>query len=73
MRIAQINAYIGLNDFQFCLRYLKKQFLNNERICKCMVFGVKSASAVGGAVINMIINRWLTFPFRKNPKLSVIF
>ncbi len=30
-----------------------------------MVFGVKSARAVGtkGAVINMIINRWLTFPF----------
>ncbi len=30
-----------------------------------MVFGVKSAPAVGvkGAVINMIINRWLTFPF----------
>ncbi len=30
-----------------------------------MVFGVKSGSAVGakGAVINMIINRWLTFPF----------
>ncbi len=64
MRIAQINAYIGLNDLQF---------LNNERICKCMVFGVKSSSAVGGAVINMIINRWLTFPFRKNPKPSVIF
>ena len=30
-----------------------------------MVFGVKSAPAVGakGTVINMIINRWLTFPF----------
>ncbi len=30
-----------------------------------MVFGVKSAAAVGakGTVINMIINRWLTFPF----------
>ncbi len=30
-----------------------------------MVFGVKSAPAVGakGAVINMIINRSLTFPF----------
>ncbi len=30
-----------------------------------MVFGVKSAAAVGakGTVINMIINRWLTCPF----------
>ncbi len=29
-----------------------------------MVFGVKSAPAVGakGTIINMIINRWLTFP-----------
>ncbi len=32
----------GLNNFQ-----LKQQFLNNERICKSMVFGVKSAPAVG--------------------------
>ncbi len=41
------------------------QFLNNERICKSMVFGVKSAPAVGakGTVINMIINRSLTYPF----------
>ncbi len=30
-----------------------------------MVFGVKSTLAVGAksTVINMIINRWLTFPF----------
>ncbi len=30
-----------------------------------MVFGVKSAPAVGakGAMINMTINRWLTFTF----------
>ncbi len=42
-----------------------QQYLNNERICKSMVFGVKSTSAVGakGTVINMMINGWLTFPF----------
>ncbi len=30
-----------------------------------MIFGVKSTPAVGakGAVINMIINRWVSFPF----------
>ncbi len=40
-------------------------FLNNERKCESMVFKVKSLLAVGAksAVINMIINRWLTFPF----------
>ncbi len=46
-------------------RYLKRQFLNNDRICKSRVFGVKSASAVGAedTIINMIINILLTFPF----------
>ncbi len=39
-------------------------FLNDERICKSMVFGVKIASAVGAKdTVIMIINRWLTFPF----------
>ncbi len=44
---------------------LKQQFSNNEIICKSMVFGVKSSPAVGdkSTVINMIINRWQTFPF----------
>ncbi len=49
----------------FSFKIIKATFLNNEIMCKSMVFVVKSAPAVGakGAVINMIINRCLTFPF----------
>ncbi len=40
-------------------------FLNNKIIRESMVFGVKSAPPIAakGAMINMIINKWLTFPF----------
>ncbi len=50
MRIAKLMHLFWdkgpLNSFQFCLKQLKQQFLNNERICKSMVFGVKRAPAV---------------------------
>ncbi len=40
-------------------------FLNNKIICESMFFGVKISPAIAakGAMINMIINKWLTFPF----------
>ncbi len=45
------------NVFKIYSFKIKQQFLNSKRICKSMVFGVKSATAVGakGAVINIII------------------
>lgn len=44
---------------------IKTTVLLLKRICKTMVFGVKSAPAVGdkSTIINMMINNWLTFPF----------
>ncbi len=51
--------------FSVLQKIIKANVLNNERIFESIVFGVKSAPAVGtkGAVINMIMNRCLTFPF----------
>ncbi len=69
MRIAKINAYIlrQMSSLRFpVLRQLKQQFLNNGRICKSIVFGVKVTPPPLllrlKTVINMINNRRLTFP-----------
>jgi len=40
-----------------------KQFFNDRRICKSMVFGVKGAPVgVKYTIINMIISSWMAFP-----------
>ncbi len=49
MHTFETNVFFKIFSFK-----IKQQFLNSKRICKSMVFGVKSATAVGakGAVIN---------------------